>query len=87
MASPPGGVSAGPGGVSLTSTSAGEVVGSGSGVSSLGGHPGDEGVVLSAPWASVELDSVSDIGSGGWGNRVPLWDPHVLAFGFRGITP
>ena len=59
MASPPGGVSAGPGRVYLTSTSAVEVVGSASGISSLGGHPGDKGVVLSALWASVELDSLS----------------------------
>ena len=49
MASPPSRVSEVPGRVSLPSTSAGEVVGSAGGVSSLGGHLNDEGVVLCAP--------------------------------------
>ena len=43
VVSSPGGVSAGPGRVSLTSTLAGEVVGSASGVSTSGGHLDDEG--------------------------------------------
>ena len=49
VASPPSGVSAVPGRVSLTSTLAGEVVDSAGGVSSLDGHLNDEGMVLCAP--------------------------------------
>ena len=57
--SSPGGVSAEPGRVSLTSALTGEVVGSAGGVSSLGGHLGDKEVVLFAPWVSVGLGSMS----------------------------
>ena len=80
------GVSARPGRVSLTSTSAREVVGLSSGVSSLD----DEGVVLCAPWASVELDSISlslAVVGGVMGNAFPLGDPNVPAYSFRGSTP
>ena len=73
MASSPSGVSAGPGRVSLTSTLAGKVVGSAGGVSSLGGHLDDEGVVLCAPWASVELGSVSPTSVVVSGVKGSLW--------------
>ena len=43
VASPPSGVCAVPGRVSLTSTLAGKVVGSAGGISSSGGHPNDKG--------------------------------------------
>ena len=59
VASLPSRVSAGPSGVCLTSTLVSEVMGSAGGVSSSGGYPNHEGVMLCAPWASVELDSMS----------------------------
>ena len=45
-------------------------------------------MVLSTPWASVQLDSVSPtLTVVGRVMGSLLWDPDVPAYGFRGSTP
>ena len=87
MVSLPGGVSAGPSTVCLTSTLVGKVIGSAGGVSSLGGYLNDGGGVMCSPGFCRAWLYISDISCGGWGIGVPLWDHCILAYSFWGSTP